>query len=237
MNNKLKITRGDSENQENYAYVIYTVANGNQDCCGAPVGITDGFVASDKYELCINGTLNLSNPLIEEQWNTKRRSRFPIETCHKALALMLEKANATLSSDKSLVLNSNIGKADSLTSVVLKSHSANDQLNAMLRGEFAASLYRTSLVEIGDAQMDVFRQAPFHPPSPDLVISFAKCAVSETVAKYFVNSLPFGLVRLDLDTSNVGFDTLAEFAVGLGQLQQLKCLKLTFHPCAALTDA
>ncbi|CAB9525083.1 expressed unknown protein [Seminavis robusta] len=91
------------ETRENYSYDVYTVPIGEGGRAGFPVGITDGIVAADRHALRPDGSLDLNRLLEAQEWNaskSKRQSSFPLETCHKALSMELEKANASVEKDK-----------------------------------------------------------------------------------------------------------------------------------------
>lgn len=219
--------------KEGYHYDIYALSRQ-----GAPVGLTDGLVEADKWDHQGKGGRNLAKPK-KPQWNqsrSKRQAPFPLRTCHKALTLQLEKAQASVIEDRNLILNTIIGGVDNLMSEPPKSHRAYRDLNKRLQGKFAEFIYRTAL-ERDDPQMQQIRRALAAAPYPVLSMSFEGCDEFREEAKKFTKfALPSTLQYLDLEIREIQFERTDEFAVGLSRLSMLKGLKLDAMDCWYLKD-
>jgi hypothetical protein len=164
------------ERKSGYVYNIYTMPLGQKGHAAFPVGITDGFIAADKYSVYEDGSLDMENPIEELEWNatkSKCQSSFPLAICHKALAMVLEHAAATVKQDRIAFLNSIMGN-DNFSPLPQESCVAYDQLNASLQGKIVELLYRTAL-EQGDKGLELFRQKLRASSAKKLTISFKGC--------------------------------------------------------------
>lgn len=203
--------------QEEYLYDVYTTVN-TQRAQAVPVGLLDRVTAGHSKQL-----------------QTKDVA-FPLDTLHKALTMQLERANASMSQDKMMILNSIIGRQD-LTCLPPQYHSSYDNLNASLRARLAESTYPIAL-EKGHTKIADFRLALANAPYDELSVSFSGCKEFLPEARLFWRrSLPNGLSGLDLDVGNLPLKSSDEFVIGLGRMTKLKKLKLTAKDCRQLKDA
>ncbi|CAB9520030.1 expressed unknown protein [Seminavis robusta] len=240
-------TRSEATQKE-HTYDVYAMSKRRNGSTDIPVGITDGVVSADVTNASdLRLMMNSSDSTIENKGifdrmkkykaaKAKRQSRFPLETCHRALAIKLEDAEATLEQDKIRILNSIVGRTDNFLAKPPDSHSAYDVLNASLRSKFAEAGYRVALESDDKQKLGDFRVALSAAPLTHLNSAFAGCLQFRSEAKHFIGALPVSLEVLDLDIASIGFQSSAEFALKLDRLQNLRNLRLNARHCKALSS-
>lgn len=171
------------------------------------IGWTDGPVAIDSYKA---------------DHQVKRQQGFPLSLFTSALKATVLKSNASQEDDKIYILNSICGC--DLNATPPTKHEQYHHVDAMLRGKLVCSAYR-SMLESG-ADMKPIRKVLLDAPIACFNFSFKGCKKFRGEALKFINSIPKCVEKLKLDYTDVGFESSAEFAVGLSRLKHLKSLSL-----------
>ena len=209
-----------------YKWVVYTALDGVSTRHGNPVpavGIADGLAP------CDNGSA------VKQM----RESFFPLTLADMALGIELQKANATVESDKVHILNAMIGERD-FNAKLPTAHLMYNVLNETLRARFAAGSFRTAVLDARCPDSDTKYEArePWEPTckhceqAPDrhtassllgcfcgalakgrmreLSLNLLSCACfTPSVARQLGAALPRSVVRLELKFSD-GDDVLLE---------------------------
>ena len=150
----------------------------------AAVAITDGLVAADEGHVSAK---------------TARESFFPDSLLQAAMSIQLQNGLASVESDRIHILNWLIGRTGSdLELPVHTTHSAYDDLNAMLHGRVAAGAVRRA-VEGGAEMLATYLRAINLSNLRKLAVDFLGCdACTAAIAEQIIDSLPSTLVDLKL---------------------------------------
>ena len=160
--------RGDGHH---YFIDVYTTNDDSK-----VVGLTDGFVAIDKYKPSKQDAKQKENspthahiskeavvfqrqPCNQLEWSefrTQRQAQFQHQTCVEALNVNLESSHASMEEDTRRIMNSivqystngnDIFSARAHEAEALTTHPGYSRVNAMVQGTFAAKAYRHALEE------------------------------------------------------------------------------------------
>ena len=148
------------------------------------MAITDGLVAADEGHVSAK---------------TARESFFPHSLLQAAVSIQLQNGLASVESDRIHILNWLIGRTGSdLELPVHTTHSAYDDLNAMLHGRVAAGAVRRA-VEGGAEMLATYLRAINLSNLRKLAVDFLGCdACTAAIAEQIIDSLPSTLVDLKL---------------------------------------
>ena len=140
--------------KKDYKWVVYTMRED-----GGAVGLADGFAPCDGDGFA--------------QMKQEREARFPFGLVQMALDIKLEKADASVKSDKVHILNKMIGEPN-LNTVLPETHTKYDELNETLRARFAAGSARAA-VDKGGEHAAAFFAALAKGRMLDLSLDFSDC--------------------------------------------------------------
>ncbi|CAB9512015.1 expressed unknown protein [Seminavis robusta] len=214
---------------EKYLYDIYSVSRQELQ----PVGITDGYTAMDVDRQRRHKEIHNEEREIL-RFQMERQEMFPFTP--EVLDVCIEKGEASVEEDKWKILNFVSGLRNGNTlQVPPKTHKSYDEVNALLRGRFAIATYRIALDN--NFQMEKYREGlTQYPGLIHLEMSFLGCTAFQNEAKNFMLSLPVSLLSLDLDYSEIYFDTSDDFIIGLNRLNRLESFALKLPDCDATTS-
>ncbi|CAE8615412.1 unnamed protein product, partial [Polarella glacialis] len=206
-------------NGKTYLYDIYTCAQDEMGCRVA-VGITDGCAAADQTKH-------------EYFWKDDKFAReksFPLQLVTRALEIKVQQASTTREMDRIHILNSIVGSED-LNAIPPEEHDRYEVLNNLLRGHFAASVWRIAL-ECG-CELGHLSAALRTSGLKTLQLSFDGCQAFDVPAMTrLAGALPLDATCLDLDffgrqlVGNEGAEVLGK---GLSHLKQLTNLQINFQ--------
>ncbi|CAB9530683.1 expressed unknown protein [Seminavis robusta] len=220
----LHITKPLHAQKSSYLYDVYAATGGRDAKC---IGLTDGITEFDQRLGC-KGILSAFQAQI------LRQRDFPLHLCEAALRVKLENAEATVTSDKDLILHylasaNIVSQEPTADSAALHEsppnfHPGYDRVNAMLRGKFALSAYRFALDQGRD--MSDYRAALSHYDGLQSLIASFKCEAFVEDAIHFLGALPTSLRKIELFYEDLAFEASDQFACGLARLCNLECFSL-----------
>ncbi|CAE8593052.1 unnamed protein product, partial [Polarella glacialis] len=179
---------------------------------------------------------------------SKRESGFPVELVRKGLSVKITKAEATKESDKTQILNALAGRPiDELEAEPNYHNPKLCQVDATLRGIFAAAVWRVALekdsdvgiTECGDLPMELLEVALREDVSrQELEMNLQGVATQHHLSVLCKAVAPLkNLTRFHLDFSHCRSVTnMAELAHSLERLTNLRQLTVNLEGCAGLTS-
>mmetsp|Transcript_67953 Transcript_67953/g.210183 ORF Transcript_67953/g.210183 Transcript_67953/m.210183 type:complete len:661 (+) Transcript_67953:59-2041(+) len=191
----------DEVEERKYSYDVYTMYTDVD-----AVGITDGVVEADRWRG--------EKKLYSHQWvgrKAEREMNFPQEVTQDALATEVQKAQASVESDRVHILNAIVCSKDLNADIPIEDEKF-DALNRLLRGRFAAGMYRAALAS--GKYVDLIASALRDSGLTTLCLGFDGQRPVDVVR--VTQDLPQAVVDLDLSLMDTGMTAAGCEALGAG---------------------